>query len=506
MLVPESSESFYLTCAKSYFKYSNSTYTIDGIYVYEVYNGTNILRYPAEVPSIDKNVYLKDFHFTFWNAISKYLPYGSYISNGFVSPENQAKIGLKMLEENYSSLDLSTLQDTYTNPELVGQYNSYNLYQFNYTTVQEYLSQKSITWAKPNCSVHQRGLAIDIKFVSAYYNEVVEILNWEMTNNSSDLNLSGVFIKISDSEIHIEFSSDVLSSDLVGNSFLHENKFSSPVNTILSNKTDRFYEILKANGHVNLDETGMNMSGIPLKARKQNTALAKAIKEILEDCLSGPSGIITNYVQGELEYLSSLVNGLLGASKAVNEEMDRITDGRASSLFREALLSEINKTPQSNFIKTKLTSLLSITSDNNSVFNVAEDKTTYTTKYSTKSTLITTANTNISYKTKDTKDTTDATESGYDSLRTKNLTSSVDLKYDHFSDITNTVDNYTISNSQVIEIINQKTITETLALSSVTDMYAYNLDGVRVIGTYSVSDGVITITFNNYFTGTITLV
>ena len=500
------SQSFFQTAALTYFQYGNTSTIVDSK-IYEVTGSSTILRYPSK-PRIVDGVFLKSFHFDFWNSIGQYLPQDAYISNAYVSPEMQATIGLELLVEQYPLIDLSTFQSSSTNPELVGKFNNNYLFKFNYDQIQQELSAKSIIWAKPNCSVHQRGLAIDITCND--FDTMYSIINWLYNTNIKNTTLSGVFIKQNDNQLHVEFKESVLiKQSEPGNTFILNGSDSTTVETFLNGKESRFYEILKANGHVDLDETSISkatLSKLPLKAKKQNSFLAKAIKEILSDALGGTNGLISKLVQEELQYVLGLTNGSIGALKQLGVELDTLTEGRASSAIRDALESESVKTVQYGIISNKLKTFSPIIPSDSNSLSIIEQQSVITNRYNNEYSNILTSQSNITDSQSDTKNTPNNTEPGYDQLRKTNITQIINLGYDHYLMVDENISPVTtmFSNSFVADMFNSTYQVIQHNLNKNVTVTFKDLDGNIVIGDYEIIDkNTLSVSFNTPFTGTV---
>lgn len=507
MKTPVSTDSFYLNSALTYFEYG-SDYLIDNNQVFEKYNGKSILRYPNH-EAISKSVMLKKHHFDFWETYSKYLPKGSYISNAYVSPEYQAKKGLELLLEKQPTVDLGKYKLSKSNPELIGMFNGHYLFEFDYNKVANSLKDYGIFWAKPNCSVHQRGLAIDIRFNVADFDTVSSILKWIVS--SGDAGLSGVLIKTASNEIHIEFSDSVLLSNKpITNTFLIENKFNDVVSEVLKDKSSRIYDILKQNGHADLSDMGYDskyIATLPENARNINSRLSNAINDIFADILGGPNGLISSYVQAQVEYPLALANGAIGAVLALSDELDRLTGGRASNTAREAIMSEVHKTPLNTFIKNTLDSFDSIDENSNKVFAVKEARVGHIAKISSKKSDVALAKSNLLARNGDTINTS-TTEKDYDRLRVTDLSKIVNLEYDHYYDIDDIVDSKVIVPQELVtNVFNITSVNIIHGFTRDVTVKAYDLNGNQVIG--SIENGSdmnnVTVSFNNTFTGKIVI-
>ncbi|MCK9428431.1 MAG: hypothetical protein M0R17_00290 [Candidatus Omnitrophica bacterium] len=508
--------SYFNASALSYFQNGNSSLISDAK-VYEVSgvnNSIKTLRYPLLQPLILDGAYLKSFHYDFWSIVGRYMPESTYISNAYIPPELQAKIGLKLLYDNNPNINFSKYKSKQTNPELIGKYNGNYLFEFDYNSIQSALNSLGYTWAKPNTSVHQRGLAIDIRTKSEYFDYVYNIVNWFYINNSDYFNLSGIFIKQSNTELHIEFNdSSLINESEPGHTALLFNESSSTISDFLKNKESKFYEILKQNGHSDLGDSKLPssmLSKLPASAKKNNSSLAKAIKEMLEDCLSGPDGLLSKYVQTQLEYSTCLANASLGAIKVICEELDTLTGGRASILARDAIESEAIKSSQSNVIKSKLSSFLPISDDDSAALRVKELTTNLSAKLVEKKAEITLAETNISNSKKDTKKTSDSTNSVYDNLRVTNVSSVVDLAYDHFAEISdnnivNSIEK-TITSTYSTTLYNVTTATIIHNLNKTVTVNCTNSSGSTIIPSITVVDSnTIILTFSISFSGTVVI-
>lgn len=512
MNYPNLTEDLFKKSANTYF-ISNGESVVNADGIFEKTNNKLVQRYPNKNKApILSGVYVKSNHFNFWNIIQKYLPQGCFISHAYVSPEYQARVGIKLLESKYPTFDLSQLIGNETNPELIGKYKDLYLFQLNYDKVKQLLSNYSINWSKPNTTVHQRGLALDITFNSEYYDIVVGIIKWFYVNNNHILNLSGVFIKQSDTEIHIEFNEDSSNiNSITGNTFLITNGINSPVSEFLKDKDGRFYEIMKNNGHIDLIDTSINkqmLSKMPNHSKKNNSSLAKAFREILDDSLGGQGGIISSLVQGQLDYSMSLINGLMGAVSVLADELDSLTEGRASILIKEAIESEIEKTSDNNFIKNKALDMSPILPEDSKILRNKENIVSSTSKTNIRKSRIAISNNNRNISRKDPKTTPDQTEFTYDNLRVvSNKIESHVLTYDHFGDMTNefvinlekNIGKYSISISDVyIKIINHN-------LNSLNvKAYAKDLNGSSVIFSQkTINKDSIEISFSPSFSGTI---
>lgn len=498
---------YFKNSALSYFQYGNSLVISNGIY--EINGENKVFRYPIKLPELDYRVKLQRHHYIFWNIIGKYTPNGTYISNAYVSPSDQAVIGLSMLEEKIPGVSLSTYKDIQTNPELIGKYSSDYLFEFNYNKIQNVLSSFGISWSKPNASVHQRGLAIDLHVVDSYYSELVSITEWFKSNNP-DLNITNL-IKQDSNTLHIEFSEKVLtSSSIPGNTFLLNHSFGSGISSALNGKESVFYDILKANGHKDLEDCGLPtsmLSKLPDTAKRQNYFLAKAIKEMLESSLGGQNGIISELVQSELEYVLSVANGAVGALLRIGTELDTLTEGRASSLIRDAIESEGIKTTNNNIVKTKLKQFIPIYSEDYPGLNIAPDKDTYAANLSTKKLEVSTSLSNIADTFKDTKNTPNNNDTAYDNLRTNSPDAIVTLTYDHYLTVDNNyIDYYELkkSSTYVENLFNVTYVTIKHNLNKTVSVNAYDMNGTAAYGVYTVVDSnTVTATFTSSFTGKI---
>jgi hypothetical protein len=514
----------YPTLNEPVFKDASSTYfinagvatVIDGK-IYETVGTSSILRYP--LPSqqvIIDGVYVKSNHFKFWKEVSPYLPQGCFISHGYVSPENQARIGLSLYEKAYNKLILSefvAVEGSEPNPELIGKYKDIYLFQVDYSKIKYFLNSKGINWALPNTTVHQRGLALDITFKKEYYGTFVNVLKWFYLNNKQELNLSGVFIQQSENVMHIEFvevGSNV--TNFIGDSFFMVNGVNSPVSKFLNGKESRFYEIMKSNGHLDLADTAYNknlLAAMPNSAKRHNSALAKAIKEILDDALGGPGGIISTLVQSQLDYSQSLINGLLGAMSVVSDELDTLTEGRASILIKEAIESEIEKTSDNILIKNKALDLTPLTIDDSDILMIKEAVSTSNNKLDIRKKRIKKSEANRSISKIDPKKTPDNTEPVYDSIRKTDGNIQIsNLAFDHFSDINtnfviNLEQNVTGKYTTTVNNIKQQLISHNLNNINVK-AYAKDLKGILVtFHQNSIDSNNINIEFNTPFSGTI---
>lgn len=492
---------YFQNSALTYFQYGTSLEISNGIY--EVNGQNKILRYPIRKAELDVKVNMNSHHVLFWSIVGRYLPNGSYVSNAYVTPSKQAKIGLALIEDN--SLSVSKFKGNITNPELVGKFKEHYLYEFDYSAIQSTLDSLSIKWSRPNTSVHQRGLAIDI--YSPNFSDALSVINWFKDNNP-ELYITNL-IKQSDNILHIEFSDKILkSTSIPGSTYLLNGSFSSGVGSALSNKVDRFYDILKANGYKNLEDTGLPahaLARLPVTAKKQSYFLAKAIKEILEDSLGGQSGIVSKLVQDELEYVLGLVNGIIGAVTTLGVELDTITDGRASRLIREAIESEAIKTANSQLIKNKLITMSPIVSKDYPSILSSVSKTLHDSSMSSKENLVSLAKSNISDSFKDTKNTPKNKTIEYDNLRNTNTDSIVILGYDHYMmSEDNRLEYYEnkINNSFETSIFNQTNVTLNHQLNKTVDVKCYDLSGNNVVGNVNIVDSnTVSITFTPAFTG-----
>ena len=501
------SNDYFKNSALSYFQYGNSLTISNGIY--EINGENKVLRYPTKLLNVDYKVKLQRHQYIFWSIIGKYVPNGTYISNAYVSPSDQAVIGLSMLEEKVPGISLDNYKYTQTNPELIGKYSSNYLFEFDYSKIQSALASFGISWSKPNSSVHQRGLAIDLHVVDNYYDELVSITEWFKSKNP-ELNITNL-IKQDNNTLHIEFSENALHSSYVpGNTFLLNHSFGSGISSALNGKESTFYEILKANGHKDLEDCGLPssmMSKLPDTAKRQNYFLAKAIKEILESSLGGQNGIISELVQSELEYVLSVANGAVGALLRIGAELDTLTEGRASSLIREAIESEGIKTTNNNMLKTKLKQFIPIYSEDYPGINIAPDKETYSSNLSTRKNEVNAALSNISDSFKDTKNTPNNNDVAYDNLRNNSPDKIVTLTYDHYLTTDNNyIDYYEIkkSSTYIENVFNVTYVTIKHNLNRTVSVNAYDMNGTAAYGVYTVVDSnTVTATFNSSFTGKI---
>lgn len=516
MNYPDLNNQIFKDAAKTYF-INSGTKTLKDNKIYETVGPTSTLRYPIKGDTvIFDGVYVKSNHFNFWNTVSPYLPQGCFISHAYVSPENQARVGLELYSKNYPTINLNTLiatPGTETNPELIGKYKKIYLFQVDYVKIKSALTNKGINWALPNTTVHQRGLALDITFKLEYYNLFVNILQWFYINNKNELGLNGVFIKQSPTEMHIEFSEDSSNiTNFIGDSYFMISGSNSPVSQFLSDKDSRFYEILKKNGHRDLIDTPFNktmLSRMPTSAKKQNSMLATAIREILDDALGGPGGIISTLVQSQLEYSQGIINGLLGAMSVVSDELDTLTEGRASILIKEAIESEIQKTSDSALIRNKTLNLAPITLNDTKALMVKEPPTSTLTKTNIRNNRIVKSDTNRAISKKDPKNTPNNTETTYDNLRQPTGTISVtNLAYDHFNDIStlfaiNLEKNEILKYTTTVNNITNKLITHNLN-SNIVKVYSIDINGNSVVFSQNTIDSNnINISFNTPFSGTI---
>ena len=516
MNYPNLNDQIFKDSAKTYF-INAGTQTLSNNQIFETVGPTSTLRYPINGNTIIfDGVYVKSNHFNFWNTVSPYLPQGCFISHAYVSPESQARIGIEMYVKNYPTLKLTSLIATAgsePNPELIGKYQNIYLFQIEYSKIKSALANKGINWALPNTTVHQRGLALDITFKVEYENIFVNILQWFYSNNKIELGLSGVFIKQSPTEIHIEFVQDSSNiTSFVGDSYFMVNGVNSPVSQFLSEKDGRFYEILKQNGHYDLIDTAYNktsLSKMPTSAKKQNSMLATAIREILDDALGGPGGIISTLVQSQLDYSQGIINGLLGAVSVISDELDNLTEGRASILIKEAIESEIQKTSDITLIRNKTLSLSPITQNDAKVLMVKESPTSTSNKTTIRNSRITTGDANRAISKLDPKNTPKNTEPTYDNLRIPNgIIETASLTYDHFNDI-NT--EFVINLEKTISFNYKTTVNNVITSivkhnlnSTIVKAYAIDINGNSVIFSQTTVDvNNISINFNNPFSGTI---
>ena len=516
MNYPDLNNQIFKDAAKTYF-INAGTQTLKDNQIYETVGPTSTLRYPIKGNTvIFDGVYVKSNHFNFWNAISPYLPQGCFISHAYVSPENQARVGLDLYSKNYPTIDLNTLMATpgsEPNPELIGKYQKIYLFQIDYVKIKSALSNKGINWALPNTTIHQRGLALDITFKVEYYNLFVSILQWFYANNKNELGLSGVFIKQSPTEIHIEFTENTANiTNFIGNSYFMISGANSPVSQFLSDKDSRFYEILKKNGHFDLVDTTFNKSMLakmPTSAKKQNSMLATAIREILDDTLGGPGGIISTLVQSQLDYSQGIINGLLGAMSVISDELDTLTEGRASILIKEAIESEIQKTSDSALIRNKTLTLSPITINDAKALMVKEPPTSTTSKTNIRNSRVTKSDSNRSISKLDPKNTPNNTDTSYDALRHQTgVVETTTLTYDHFNDIStsfaiNLEKTAILKYTTTVNNITNKLITHNLNSNSVK-AYAIDKNGTSVVFSQTIVDNnSINVGFNNPFSGTI---
>jgi len=513
---PNLTEDIFKTAATTYFTNSGSLVVKDGK-ICENIGPDSIVRYP-NITNVEiyKGIYVKSNHFNFWNIVSPYLPHGCYISHAYVSPENQARIGVKLFLENYPTVDVNSLiltAGSEQNPELIGKYQELYLFQLDYIKIKGDLASKGIIWSLPNTSVHQRGLALDITFKKENYTNLIDIIKWFYNNNNVELGLSGVFIKQSETELHIEFVESTSNvTNFLGNSYFMMNGINSPVSQFLADKDRRFYEILKKNGHVDLVDTGYSRSALarmPDAAKRQKSALAKAIREILEEVLGGPGGIISALLQAQLDYSQGLINGLMGALSVVADELDTLSEGRASILIREAIESEIAKTSDNALIRNKTLTLTPLTVSDTKALMVREQPAVTTNKTNIKKQRIAKSDSNRAISKKEPKTTPLNTEPTYDSLRIPNGNVSEHiLPYDHFDGISTefvinlektTIPKYTTT----VNSITSQLITHNLN-SDIVKAYAIDSTGTAVVFSQITMDkNSISIGFNTPFSGTI---
>lgn len=488
----------------SYFVEAKSTYDVNE-------------QYPNTIKAI-QGVFIKNFHFDFWKVISPYLPKDSYISNAYVQPEMQAKVGLDLLVANVSNVSLEKYKTIKTNPELIGMYGTHYLFEFNYSSIKDELALVGIKWSKPNCSIHQRGLALDI--TSSKIDIVISIIQWFITNNNNFCNLSGVIIKQSTNKVHIEFNeSSIINESSTGNTVIFNNSISKAVESTLKGKESRYYEILKANGHANLEDSAVPkhvISGLPLKARRQNFFLAKAINEILIDALGGSNGLISKVVQEEIQYVLGLTNGTVGALKCLGVELDTLTNGRASRVVREAIESEAVKTSHYVLIKNKLKKFDPIYDyeDSTNPKNTKKDGDSLAVADSvkiresiTKAEIsnITLASSNLVDSMKDTKNTPNNNEKEYDLSRNTEVSDVVILTYDHYLEFVSTD---VVSNNSYVVVINNETtkiITHNLNSSNITVSFIDSDGNVSFGGYEIVNNDTINVKFSSKFSGKVTI-
>lgn len=510
MNYPNLNDTLFIESAKTHFL-NNGSHLVENGKIYEI-NGTNkTYRYPLKGnPGHIDGVYIKPNHFKFWNIVSRYLPLGCYISNAYVPPETQARVGLNLFEENFPNIPIHSLIGNESNPELVGKYKELYLFQVDYNKLSAMLTSNNIKWARPNNSIHQRGLALDITFNSEHYQIVLSIIKWFKENNI-ELNLSGIYIKQSENELHIEFNENILDQPIMAeNTYMMTGGINSPVSEMLMNKDDRFYEILKRNGHVDLIESGIgrkSLARLPHSVKHQNSTLAKAIREIIEDSMSGQTGLISVMVQSQLDYLTGLVNGLIGAMSVVGNELDPLTSGRASVLLKQAIESETAKTLDSTYLKNKVLNLQPLTNEDYGIIKIQEPPLTQSNKTKLRKNRNKISSDNSKISRKDTKNTPEHSERGYDAIRVSSEQIEVPLGYDHFGTIKNElVFNSIVGKMKYEEVVTNITIyTITHKLNSLSvKAYARENNGQYVIFSQTIIDSNnISVSFNSPFSGTI---
>lgn len=343
---------------------------------------TKLVEYPLlgslEVPV---GVYVTQQQYIFWRDVSPYLPYGAYLSKAYVRPEDHAFNGLTQLATLNPSFDFDSIavkrtgasglpsEDTSsgsdfftskytpntttsttsdvskTHPNLNGKFKSYYLHQFDYDLVKSELLKVGVTWSLPFDDDYQKGLllVIDLTNTTIDKSQVVTLLNSIVTQNSY-LNVSNC--TLTGSEVTVTFASSEISIQPYEFGILNVGPNSNVADCFSEKTLQMIYNNLKINGYGDLDE-GVKpaaLKGLPQKARKKGTALAKAIRDSLIDVLGGSEGVVSVLQASTNEYLMALVNGLLAANNVLYDELDRLGGGNVKKKAQEAFESGMNRT------------------------------------------------------------------------------------------------------------------------------------------------------------------
>lgn len=343
---------------------------------------TKLVEYPLlgsmEVPV---GVYVTQQQYIFWRDVSPYLPYGAYLSKAYVRPEDHALDGLDQLAKLNPSFDFDSISvkrtssvgipsentssgsdffsakytptttTTTTNdvskthPNLNGKFKSYYLHQFDYENVQSELLKVGVTWSLPFDDDYQNGLllVIDLTDTTIDKTEVVTLLNSIVSQNSY-LNVSTCTLV--GSEVTVYFKSSDISIPPYEFGVLNVGPNSNVADCFSEKTLQMIYNNLKVNGYGDLDEIAKpaTIKGLPQKARKKGTALAKAIRDSMIDVLGGSEGVISVLQASTNEYLMALINGLIASNNVLYDELDRLGGGNVKKKAQEAFESGMNRT------------------------------------------------------------------------------------------------------------------------------------------------------------------
>lgn len=343
---------------------------------------TKLVEYPLlgsmEVPV---GVYVTQQQYIFWRDVSPYLPYGAYLSKAYVRPEDHALDGLSQLETLNSSFDFDSIsvkrtsstgipsEDTSsgsnffsakytpnatasstsdvskTHPNLNGKFKSYYLHQFDYDLVESALLKVGVTWSLPFDDDYQKGLllVIDLENTTIDKTQVVTLLNSIISQNTY---LNASKCTLTGSEVTVYFKTSEISIQPYEFGILNVGPNSNVADCFSEKTLQMIYNNLKINGYGDLDEIAKpaTLKGLPQKARKKGTALAKAIRDSMIDVLGGSEGVISVLQASTNEYLMALINGLIASNNVLYDELDRLGGGNVKKKAQEAFESGMNRT------------------------------------------------------------------------------------------------------------------------------------------------------------------